>query len=70
MMALMVWTQPLDCQNFRGCIKQLIAMACIYLASKIEERNMIKLTHIVTQYLVMTGQLPAEQDAKQLDVSV
>jgi len=49
-------------QSFQAHDRLLVAAACIYLAAKTEERNNVKLSLIVVQYLKKLDVLPPEVD--------
>jgi len=49
-------------QSFQAHDRLLVAAACIYLAAKTEERNNVKLSLIVVQYLKKLDVLPTEVD--------
>lgn len=49
-------------QSFQAHDRLLVATACIYLAAKTEERNNVKLSIIVVQYLKKIDALPDEVD--------
>jgi len=49
-------------QSFQAHDRLLVATACIYLAAKTEERNNVKLSIIVVQYLKKIDVLPDEVD--------
>ncbi len=60
--ALVFFHRFFKVQSFQAHDRLLVAAACIYLAAKVEERNNVKLSMIVVEYLKKTQALPADVD--------